>query len=366
MPRRRATTRTQSHLRPAGRRSLAHQQPAIVQLPIHCSGVGETMAELVAAVPSLLAADQADQHYADAVQTAVAACAEDTEGQTCFICMDGAAEEGLVRGCACRGAAGVAHVSCLARQAQVAVERGDGGPGFARWHTCGLCEQRYHGVVQCALGWACWRTYVGRLEADWPRRLAINVLGNGLSEAGHDEDALAVGEAELSMKQRLGDSEEHLLAAQGNLAVTYEEMGRHEEALDLQRDVSSGRLRLNGEEHEKTLLAATNYTVSLLKVKRLEEARSLMRKTIPVARHVLGEGHRLTLMMSMNYARALIRALDATLDDLREAVTTLENAERTARRVLGGAHPLTVDIEYELRDARAALRARETPPPGSA
>ena len=100
------------------------------------------MAELVAAVPSLLAADQADQHYADAVQTAVAACAEDTEGQTCFICMDGAAEEGLVRGCACRGAAGVAHVSCLARQAQVAAER-----TYDRWHTCGLCEQRYHGVV---------------------------------------------------------------------------------------------------------------------------------------------------------------------------------------------------------------------------
>ena len=29
----------------------------------------------------------------------------------------------------------------------------------------------------------------------------------------------------------------------------------------------------------------------------------------------------------------------ATLDDLREAVTTLEDTERIARRVLGGAHP---------------------------
>jgi hypothetical protein len=40
----------------------------------------------------------------------------------------------------------------------------------------------------------------------------------------------------------------------------------------------------------------------------------------------------------------------------------LEELERTARRVLGGAHPLTSAIEYELRDARAALAARETPP----
>jgi len=53
----------------------------------------------------------------------------------------------------------------------------------------------------------------------------------------------------------------------------------------------------------------------------------------------------------------------ATLDDLREAVTTFEDAGRIARRVLGGAHPLTLVIEENLRNARAALRARETPEP---
>ena len=50
---------------------------------------------------------------------------------------------------------------------------------------------------------------------------------------------------------------------------------------------------------------------------------------------------------------------DATLDDLREAVTTLEETTRIARRVFGGAYPLTMGIERELRDARAALAARE-------
>ena len=47
----------------------------------------------------------------------------------------------------------------------------------------------------------------------------------------------------------------------------------------------------------------------------------------------------------------------ATLDDLREAVTTLEDAERIARRVLGAAHPLTTGIEEQLQNVRAALRA---------
>ena len=53
----------------------------------------------------------------------------------------------------------------------------------------------------------------------------------------------------------------------------------------------------------------------------------------------------------------------STIDDLREAAMTLEEVERTARRVFGGSHPLTVDIEGDLRNARAALRARKTPPP---
>ena len=63
--------------------------------------------------------------------------------------------------------------------------------------------------------------------------------------------------------------------------------------------------------------------------------------------------------MRWNYAEALYKDVDATLDDIREAVTTLEDTERTARRVFGGAHLLTKGIEGDLRKSRAALRARE-------
>ena len=66
--------------------------------------------------------------------------------------------------------------------------------------------------------------------------------------------------------------------------------------------------------------------------------------------------------MRRTYAQALYHDPGATLDDLREAVKTLEETERTARRVLGGANPTTTAIECELRKSRAALRARETPP----
>ena len=95
-----------------------------------------------------------------------------------------------------------------------------------------------------------------------------------------------------------------------------------------------------------------------------KETKSLMRKTIPVARRVLGISNDFTLRMRWTYGRAIHKDPAATLDDLREAVTTLEDTERTARRVLGGAHPTTKEVEARLQKARATLRAREAQSPG--
>jgi hypothetical protein len=108
-------------------------------------------------------------------------------------------------------------------------------------------------------------------------------------------------------------------------------------------------------------LAAYNYATSLLYLKRFQEGKPMLRKLLPVARRAVGENDELTLSLRANYAMALCNANGATTDDLREAVTTLEETERTARRVFGGTHPLAAVIGRHLRNARAALRARETP-----
>ena len=75
-----------------------------------------------------------------------------------------------------------------------------------------------------------------------------------------------------------------------------------------------------------------------------------------MARRVLGENYDLTLLMRWNYAGALCNDPGATVDDLREAVTILEDAERIARRVFG-AHPVTAGIEEVLESVRAELSA---------
>ena len=205
-------------------------------------------------------------------------------------------------------------------------------------------------------------TRMERPETEQIHGMAMNVLGNGLTAADQHEDALSVRGAELSMKQRLDVSEYSILIAQGNLASTYKELGRHE-FLSLRQEVYSGAVKIFGEEHKETLFEAFNYANDFFYLRRLEEARSLLRKTIPKARHVLGESNELTLKMRLIYAQTLYGDEDATLSDLREAVETLEELAQIARRVLGGAHPITVGVETCLRRARAALRARETPPP---
>ena len=45
----------------------------------------------------------------------------------------------------------------------------------------------------------------------------------------------------------------------------------------------------------------------------------------------------------------------ATSDDLREALAMLEDLAPIARRVLGGAHPLTKEIEGDLQKAQFML-----------
>ena len=80
---------------------------------------------------------------------------------------------------------------------------------------------------------------------------------------------------------------------------------------------------------------------------------------MPVARRVLDDDAEIALRMRAYYASSLYEDPGATLDDLREAVTMLEDTERTARRVFGGAHPLTKAIGNNLRIARAKLRARQ-------
>ena len=105
-----------------------------------------------------------------------------------------------------------AHVSCLAEQAKILVaeaeENHSDDSQWHRWHTCRLCEQDYHGVVACALGWACWKTYLGRPETDNLRHSAMTILGVGLNAVNRHEEQLEILEAQVAAEELMEKEEE--------------------------------------------------------------------------------------------------------------------------------------------------------------
>jgi hypothetical protein len=120
-------------------------------------------------------------------------------------------------------------------------------------------------------------------------------------------------------------------------------------------------VKLLGDESRDALEEATNYAAILLTFGRFEEAKSVLRKRIPVAQRLLGASDEFMFKMRGCYADALYSDPDATLSELRDAVTRFEDLARDARRVLGSAHPFVAGaIGKSLKAARAKLRARET------
>jgi len=163
----------------------------------------------------------------------------------------------------------------------------------------------------------------------------------------------------VARQRDIGASEQRILVAQSNIAITYKELGRHEEALRLNREVYSGFLRLNGEEYEGTVQAALNLSTSLVNTSNFAEARAFTRKQMKLATRVLGSDHRITLDFQWGYTRAFTLDKDVSAEQLAEVATTLEKTLKTAQRVLGREHPDTCSIHNELATAREEIARRQ-------
>ena len=183
---------------------------------------------------------------------------------------------------------------------------------------------------------------------------AMQVLGSGLSEAKHHEDALHVKEAQLSMMRRLGDSEDNMLIMQMNLAISYLRLGRLEEALQMKRDVYSGHSRHRdlGPLHQNTLKAALNLSTALVNAGDYAEARAFTRDQTELARRALGADHPVTLDFQWGYSRAFTLDKGVSAEQLGEVATALEKTLEVSQRVRGREHPQTCNIRDELTIAK--------------
>ena len=290
-----------------------------------------------------------------AVTAAVAACAAETGGATCYFCLDDGECEGLVRGCACRGTSGFAHISCLARQANTTSGQKLGSDKLLRWISCGLCEQEYHGPVSLALTRACASTYASRSSCDEIRFAAQRAVANQLS--GHE--AVTFCEQMLSdVQQNSFVGKASLIDVNEKLATAYGNVGRYDDALALWQEVHARNAALRGSEDEETLFCAGVEAHCLVATGRYDEAKTLLRDTVmPVARRVLPPESDVVISGTVTLARALYQANGASVENMLEAEAMLEAMCQTTRRIFGAGNPNVTNRLAYLDRVRAELTA---------
>ena len=366
----------------------------------------------------------ADQKYNEAVAEAVEKCAfhgalvvQQTghvpEEATCYICTEAVVQrtgEGLVNGfCACgdrdgvdAGTTGVAHVSCLVREAELAQDDEMSSSWatwqtrWRRWDTCRLCGRRYHGDVQRAMGWACWRANISLSPRDDIRRSAMDLLAGSLANNDRQEDALAIQMAALDIVQHHNahlqtanpDIPYHLavgcMCLQSNIASTLSALGRHDEAIDRHRMIIRARDELFAEDNAANLIRPDRSQISRLErvdvaqtyakdkftsilnlatalihreprsTELLHEARSLLLDNMADALRVFGATSETALLWRGNYARTIYFDEGASEDDVAEANEIADDIESIARRHLGDDHPHTLMFErlgYDSEDS---------------
>ena len=184
----------------------------------------------------------------------------------------------------------------------------------------------------------------------------MNLLGNGLFAAQHGEDALSVRETELSMRRRIGAPAAAILNAQANLASSYQLLGRLEDALSVERDIYSRRLKICGEDSHDALSETVNLALILRNTGNKPEAKELLQARIPVAERSLGRENYVYFRLCWLYAVSLVDAASTTtLDDLVRAEALLDDTYTRFRRVMGDGHPDTPRIHKRLLEVRGVL-----------
>ncbi|WP_258037295.1 MULTISPECIES: tetratricopeptide repeat protein [unclassified Streptomyces] len=195
------------------------------------------------------------------------------------------------------------------------------------------------------------------LGADHPDTLTTRSnLASSYSDAGRTQEAIELQEWVLADEERLlGADHPDTLTTRSNLASSYSDAGRTQEAIELKERVLAERERVLGTDHPDTLTTRTNLAISYRDAGRAREALELGERVLAERERVLGTDHPDTLTTRSNLA--------VSYDDAGRTEEAIELKERVLaerERVLGTDHPDTLTTRSNLAlSYRDAGRARE-------
>ena len=172
-------------------------------------------------------------------------------------------------------------------------------------------------------------------------------FGDVMRRAGDNKSAVLHLERCVEMwRGSLGDEHENTLAAMGNLAISYTEIGSFQKALELEEKVLDVRRTTLGAEHRNTLVTAGNLAASYIELGRYKEAVELGEKVLEAQRRVLGPEDADTMMTMANLAISY-----RNLGRNQEALELEEQVLEIRKRILGPEDPDTLRTMSNLAES---------------
>ncbi|WP_268812623.1 tetratricopeptide repeat protein [Embleya scabrispora] len=183
------------------------------------------------------------------------------------------------------------------------------------------------------------------LGAEHPDTLTARAnLAVSYWQVGRIGEAIDLQERVLADSERLLGPEHHdTLKSRANLAASYWQAGRIGEAIDLEERVVAVRERLLGPEHPDTLKSRANLAVSYWQVGRIGEAIDIDERVLADRERLLGAEHPDTLTARANLAASYRQA-----GRIGEAIDLEERVLADSERLLGAEHPHTLSARANL------------------
>ncbi|MET8747290.1 FxSxx-COOH system tetratricopeptide repeat protein, partial [Streptomyces sp. NPDC004728] len=169
-------------------------------------------------------------------------------------------------------------------------------------------------------------------------------LATSYWQAGRTNDAIEIEEHVLAERERLlGNKHPHTLTSRANLATSYQQTGRTNDAIEIKEHVLAERERLLGNKHPHTLISRHNLAASYQQAGRTNDAINLLEQALAEYERLLGNEHPHTLTARADLATSYQQA-----GRTNDAINLLEHVLTEYERLLGNEHPHTLTARHNL------------------
>ena len=185
------------------------------------------------------------------------------------------------------------------------------------------------------------------ITSDLEHMQGANAIASAYESAGRLDEAITLNVQLLTDRIRVLDEDHpNTLTILNNLAGAYESAGRLDEAITLYEQVLTDSIHILGPDHPNTLTIRNNLAGAYESAGRLDEAITLYEQVLTDSIHILGPDHPNTLTIRNNLAGAYESA-----GRLDEAITLYEQVLTDSIHILGPDHPNTLTIRNNLAGA---------------